>query len=92
MNRAGRKGHRVSATERQQIVLDAVDELCQKSRTGDTTMRKIAYRVGLQPSNYLMNVLWQLYHKDLIGLTVVENSRGNTVYKWNSLQQLELPF
>lgn len=83
-SRVGGKKTRMSRTERMLQVKTVVQE--QTDRKGYATCTSIARRIGLQPSTYLMGILYDLWAKGKIDEECGINSRGNTVVHWRTAQ------
>ncbi len=75
-----RKRHRVSKEGRAQIIYGLVAEL---DVTGyGVTMTMIARAMGLQPSTYVTNILWDLHRSREVTYKITELQNGGIVRFW----------
>lgn len=82
--RVGGTKTRMSRSERMSQVKTVVQE--QTDRKGYATCTSIARRIGLQPSTYLMGILYDLWVELKIDNDCGVNSKGNKVIHWIGLR------
>lgn len=74
------KRYRIPRKGRVSVVYGVVSDL--DIIGAGVTMTQVARAMGLQPSTYVMNILWELFHEGDVRYRITELRNGGIVRLW----------